>query len=284
MFSRLRTHVNAATVVAIVALVFAMTGGAFAVGGHNDKSANAGSEAGAKRTGIRVASGLGLQRLALGGSTERTAVVAVKAKGKAGPRGPAGPAGPSGPEGKPGPAGKEGPAGPEGPKGNTGPAGKEGPPGQQGPAGKQGYPGHAGFTETLPPGKTETGAWSIAAPAGAFASTAISFPIPLAERLEGSGCSEKKAPCQVHWITSGKQTTECPGSAEKPEATIGNLCVYLVELKGKPSSPTPTIFSPASFLQEGSGLTGAVIFFGQAEGEELSASGDWAVTAPEAEK
>lgn len=248
MISRIRTHLNAATLVAIIALVFAMTGGALAVGGH-------------------------------GGGARATA--SAKGKGKAGPRGPAGPAGK---EGKPGPEGKQGPSGKEGPPGKEGSEGKQGPAGKEGPAGRQGYRGESGFVETLPPGKTETGTWSFAAPSEADIFVSISFPIRLAEALQGSGCSGKTTPCQVHWITSGTKTTECPGSAQKPEAAIGNLCVYEGQMMGKPSRVPPTIFSPNSFLQEGAGTTGAVVLFGSAEGGEASGAGDWAVTAPEEEK
>ena len=103
MFQRVRKHINPATILALVTLVFAITGGAFA--------ATRGSS---HATLIAT-----------------TAKAKAKAKTKAGPRGPAGkngaagPAGPTGPTGPTGPAGLGG-TGPQGPAGSAGPAGPAG--------------------------------------------------------------------------------------------------------------------------------------------------------------
>jgi hypothetical protein len=86
--------------------------------------------------------------------------------------------------GKPGPAGAQGPAGPAGApgaKGDAGTAGTNGTNGTNGTDGAPGAPGLTGFTETLPSGKTETGAF-VAGPygEGVIATRApISFAIPL---------------------------------------------------------------------------------------------------------
>src|ERR1700735_4554795 len=114
MFSSIRKYLNPTTAVAFVALIFAMTGGAFAM---NTSGSNA-------RTGARDA------QLAPSGSPLATAAKGkAKSKTKAGPRGPAGPVGKTG---------ATGPAGATGPTGATGPGGPQGP---QGPAGANGTNG-----------------------------------------------------------------------------------------------------------------------------------------------
>jgi len=104
MFSALRRrmHVSPATAIATLALVFAMTGGAYAAGKY------------------------------LITSTKQISPKVLKAlKGKAGPAGAAGAQGPAGPAGKEGPVGKEGPAG-KGERGEKGEKGETGATGQTG--------------------------------------------------------------------------------------------------------------------------------------------------------
>ena len=104
MFQAIRKHLNPTTVVAFVALVFAMTGGAFAASGGSG-----GGGTGSK-TIASVTRGAG------GNPISTTAKSKAKPKTKAGPRGPAGPAGKNGATGVTGPAG---PAGATGAKGET---------------------------------------------------------------------------------------------------------------------------------------------------------------------
>lgn len=92
MFIKLRTKFGVPGIVSVIALVFAMFGGAYA----------ASSDGGGKAT--------------------------ASAKAKKGPRGPRGPKGPPGPAGPQGPAGPKGDKGDPGPQGNEGPQGKEGSP------------------------------------------------------------------------------------------------------------------------------------------------------------
>jgi hypothetical protein len=122
MLSPLRNRFGIPGVISVIALVFAMFGGAYAA--SNDSGGKATSSAKAKR----------------------------------GPRGPKGPAGPAGPTGPAGPAGAKGDTGAQGPQGEPGP---QGPAGPQCPAGKDGKDGETGFTETLPSGETETGTWLV---------------------------------------------------------------------------------------------------------------------------
>src|SRR5579862_4067412 len=131
MFSamRRRIRVTPATVIAGLALVFAMSGGAYA----------------AKKYLIT--------------STKQISPSVLKAlQGKAGAAGAQGAAGPAGPVGPAGPAGKDGANGTNGANGKDGVAGKDGATGKTGttgPAGKEGSPWTAGGT--LPSEATETG-------------------------------------------------------------------------------------------------------------------------------
>ena len=90
---RKRVHFGPATAIAFLALVFAITGGAFAATGGNG-----------------------------GGSSHATLIASAakaKSKVKVGPRGPAGPAGKNGANGANGAAGPQGPQGPKGENGTT---------------------------------------------------------------------------------------------------------------------------------------------------------------------
>jgi hypothetical protein len=151
MFSTLRTRFGIPGVISVIALVFAMFGGAYAA---------TNSSGGGKAT--------------------------ASAKAKKGPRGPKGATGPAGPVGPAGQAGPAGPAGPAGSPGKEGPSGKEGTAGKEGKQGKEGSPWTAGGT--LPSGKTETGTWGFdeTAKDGHATSVAapISFPIPLSASIE----------------------------------------------------------------------------------------------------
>lgn len=291
MFKRARKHLTPSTFIALIALVFAVTGGAFAAGSH----------------------GNGAQATASTASTHALAAKA-KSKAKAPARGPAGPkgatgatgaTGPAGPAGATGPAGGTGPAGPQGPQGNTGANGNNGEPGVAGTSvtsktvatssatcedrggseftagntkttacnGKEGSPWTAGGT--LPAEKTETGTFAVRGTASASSevrSTAISFPIPLAV-----------APEEVeHIAVGGSPTTGCAGSAEEPKAAPGFLCIYEGEasLAHKGGLNYYNTINPAGGVV---GTTGGLILFSTATpttpGEEVTAEGTWAVTA-----
>ena len=99
MFSALRKQITPTTVVAFMALVFAITGGAFAASsGGGDKGSNA---------------------------TASVVPLAGAAKSKAKPKAKAGPRGPAGPAGKNGANGAAGPQGPGGRQGRNGRGGRE---------------------------------------------------------------------------------------------------------------------------------------------------------------
>jgi hypothetical protein len=287
MLSPLRNRFGIPGVISVIALVFAMFGGAYA--------ATNGS-GGGKAT--------------------------ASAKGKAGPRGPrgkTGPAGPAGPAGPQGPAGANGKDGASGQNGAPGAKGKsvvllnEAPGncgiaggftyevegsgeenevcnGEEGEEGPEGEPGAIHPGETLPHEATETGVWST----GFFSPGAvpphenerillpISFTVPLAAELDKS---------HVHFIKkNGKEVTGtgpftevtptlCLGTAAAPSAVAGNLCVYgAKEDFSKTSSAFIGKPGETSFIV-GASKAGATLGM-VIEEEEATGWGTWAVTAP----
>jgi hypothetical protein len=218
MYRHIRKHLTPSTLIAFVALVFALTGGAFAASNHNGSGSNPTASAGGRA----------------GASNPLLATAAkAKAKTKAGPRGPAGPkgaAGATGAAGVTGPAGATGPVGAQGPQGTAGINGTDGANGATGATGATGSPWTAGGT--LPAGSTETGTWMASVrrtskeeveqqSSGEFGSVqaTISFPIPLTEEptphyIETKEVEEEKLPAG------------CKGTPVKPEAEPGNLCIF----------------------------------------------------------
>jgi hypothetical protein len=284
MFQRVRKHLSPATILAFTALVFAMTGGAFA-------ASSSGGGSGAKAS-----------------ASVTPPAIAAKAKKKAAPKSTRGPAGPAGKNGAPGATGPAGPAGPAGAAGATGAtgAGTPGATGNTGPEGKPGESvtvtqitkapcpeggsefknatgtGHAcngktGFTSTLPAGKTETGVWSVnIAKAGEaeplYVVAPLSFSIPLASPLVETA---------THFIKAGEAVPAgCKGTVEQPEAEEGNLCVFTtyeehVEL-GALENPASRELGAAA---QGANLLLVVSHAPHVEGK-VAGQGTWAVTAP----
>jgi len=273
MFSTLRTRFGIPGVISVMALVFAMFGGAYA--------ANNSSSDGGKAT--------------------------ASAKAKKGPRGPKGPKGDTGPAGPAGPQGAKGDNGAAGSNGSPGADGKSAETasfsGAKGGCtegglevksasptafvcnGVKGTNGTTGFTSTLPSGKTETGVWEIAPlPAGKiFTWLSISFPIPLA------------AKAQVHLITiEDTSTPECPGSHQEPVAAKGHFCLYQIPtFLGEPGESEPHIAYGGAFDIEGgpfgkafasnqvgeTSKVGSMVSITEIE-EGSRPRGVWAVTAP----
>jgi len=145
MFSAIRKRVSYANVAMTVALVFAMSGGAYAAGKYLITS-----------------------------TKQIKPSVLAQLKGKSGARGAAG---------APGATGLQGPAGPAGAAGKEGGVGKEGVAGKEGPQGPPGTNGTTGFTETLPKGKTLKGEWAMYAASvdegKPVIGDSVSFGIPL---------------------------------------------------------------------------------------------------------
>jgi Collagen triple helix repeat (20 copies) len=268
MLSPLRNRFGIPGAISVIALIFAMLGGAYAA--SNSGAGKATASAKAKRG-------------------------PKGPKGATGPAGPQGPAGPAGAAGAKGDAGANGAAGAAGEKGATGPTGPTGAKGATGAAGATGATGATGpegspWTAggTLPKEKTETGTWAmsqvhIQAEAVEAAVASISFPIPLSasvpavfldeeetwEEAETGGCK---------WEVGNKDAT--------PEAPAGKLCVFteIQRMTNASFGPSPIQPIPGTEIESGrAGPEGAFIkvFLGGTE-KPATANlwGVWAVTAP----
>ena len=242
MLSPIRKRLTYANVVATLALVFAMSGGAYAA-----------------------------SKFLITSTKQIKPSVLASLKGKSGAAGAAGAQGPAGPGGAQGPAGA---AGKEGAPGKEGPQGKEGVAGKNGTNGKEGSPWTDGGT--LPHEATETGAWALApqppgeSPLPLFAYVSISFNVPLSAPL-GEG--------HTVFVNSGEVGTGgcAGGTAETPTAEAGYLCVYYGQVTG--IAPYQ-IHNPARAEEkDGAGTAGALLLLGPLEHGE-GAAGTWAVTAP----
>jgi hypothetical protein len=209
MLSAIRRRVTYTNVAVTLALVFAMSGGAYAASRYVITST--------KQISPKVLKAL------RGSAGASGAMGAQGAAGVAGPVGPQGPAGAVGVQGEAGAAGtsvtsKES-------KAKLGPC-KEG--GSEFKAtggttyacnGEKGKEGTFGGS-TLPEGKTLTGVWAAsgygeAAETG-FAVSGVSFALPLPSR-----------PNPVIIQENGTPSWECPGTAEAPAAAPGYLCVFV---------------------------------------------------------
>jgi len=199
MFSSLRTRFGIPGVISVIALVFAMLGGAYAA--NNSGAGKATASAKAKRG----------------------------PKGPKGATGPAGPAGPAGAKGDTGAAGSNGSNGSDGAKGATGATGPQGLTGATGatgpigPTGPSGGGGGGGWSDTLPPGKTETGAFAVrglGAPGPEPTVTPISWSIPL---------TTADAAAITQHLTDADGDATCTGSSSNPTAPPGMICLYVIE-------------------------------------------------------
>jgi hypothetical protein len=264
MFSTLRKRIStkrpepfgkAGLTVAILALVFAMVGGAYA--------ANNTATASKAKAGPR-------------GKT-----------GKTGPAGATGPAGPAGPAGAKGDKGDAGSPGAPGTPGESVTVTKltgtqcEGQPGAKFTVGAQeakacnGKPGLTGFTETLPSEKTETGTFFAEAGVAAkeeVVHTAISFPIPLTKPATSGQAAHAE-------YVATTPTANCPGSAEAPTAEPGYFCVYSFH-EFEENVAAASFLNIENFTQSTfASRFGDVLSLESHEAGTVRATGSWAVTA-----
>jgi hypothetical protein len=263
----LRNRFGIPGVISVMALVFAMFGGAFAASQSND-------------AGKATAS----------------------ATAKKGPRGPKGATGPAGAAGSQGPAGPQGPKGDNGTPGSPGSPGSNGqgittavePPfgncgdqegvkivsssgtnyvcsGVIGGPGPEGSPWTVGGT--LPAGATLKGNWAFNAdksdeasppPPQEFIVAPISFGLPLSMALDAA---------HAIYVTTlnNPDPTNCPGNVGDPKAASGYLCVY------------EGVVTRQMGLMEinrdmGGGKTGATLLFSPPNADGGIGLGSWAVT------
>jgi len=254
MFSTLRNRFGIPGVISVIALVFALIGGAWAAsgsGGHGKATASAGK------------------------------------RGPRGPRGPAGPAGaqgPAGPQGAAGANGKDGGAGAQGPTGPTGATGEKGANGLKGSSGATGPTGPTGDTGpegspwtdggTLPSGETEAGVWAAYESKAEFELFApISFPIPLAAPSEEAYVL---APGEIEKEEGPGFEAGCTGSVENPTAPAGVLCAYIAEEENAYTFGFTVFKGEIGYQRSGTLVRPQV----KTNGQTAYINGSWAVTAP----
>ena len=246
MLSPLRNRFGIPGVISVIALVFAMFGGAYAA--SND-----------------------------GGNATSSA------KAKKGPRGPRGPAGPAGAAGPVGPAGAKGDKGDTGPKGDKGDKGDTGAKGEKGAKGDKGEPWTAGGT--LPVGEALTGEWSadVSSVVGAAETeqrTTISLPLPLPAPVTAVYMDKAETEAEAEKEGCKWEYTEPTALPEAPE---GTLCVFTIFDSGSNNYALNFITSLPNVefsLFEEAGPVGATMWWGATGAEPaLHKAGVWAVTA-----
>jgi hypothetical protein len=272
MFKAVRRRMSYANVVATLALLFAMSGGALAA-----------------------------SKFIITSTKQIKPSVLAQLKGKNGKNGAAGAQGPAGPAGSAGPQGLVGPAGKDGASGNNGVGAstaafagaqhgcKEGGVEVKSASaptflcnGEKGTNGQTGFTEMLPKGKTETGVWDLThlEPASEVSFLVpISFSIPLETGGKAYFIDQKES-----FEKKGEVVTEsgCTGSAFDPTAPEGELCVYanLEVLSNVARGPVlESIEAAGSFTEHTFGKSGAFVEYEFAANGSAYLSGGWAVTA-----
>lgn len=291
MFSRLRERLansGPAMVVAVIALIVALCGGAFAASASKTKK---------KSGGVVI--------------TKLSQISASVRKQLQVP----GPAGPAGPAGQPGAKGDAGAQGGQGAKGDPGAKGDQGDPGvgvvvddisvgdfdhcnelggaevrreDENPGDGidvcNGSSGSAG--DTLEPGKSETGVYATqtSAESGAFGIwAAISFPRPLTDdtrdvvstHVEYGPFEESTTPS----VEEEEFFEVCPGTYRSPKAAPGYLCIFENQTVAKYNTTfVGAKFGPTAALA-GVHNAGTYLEFAPNEAAELAiAAGSYAVT------
>jgi pilus assembly protein FimV len=276
MFSTLRTRFGIPGVISVIALVFAMLGGAYAA--NNSASGGKATASAKAKKGPRGP------------------------KGATGPAGPAGPAGPQGAKGDTGAAGSNGTAGSPGSAGQGVTVADESPGancinggqkltsasgtdyvcnGEQGTPGANGEPWVAG---TAPPGVVLKGTWSVHssnAAAGEALPIPFSFGVPVDYTNGVAG---------VRFTTGGpSDPLGCTGSAQNPTPMpspepetfpAGIICAYIAQKTANVQfAPSGAINSNPLTFQSGAG-TVAYVTVALGQPGLFDASGSWAVLTP----
>jgi hypothetical protein len=270
MISRIREQLGpAGFVIAVIALIAALGGGAYAASG---------GLTGKQKKEVKKIAQTEAKKFATGG--------------------PVGPAGATGPQGAPGAAGAKGDAGTQGIQGNPGTPGTPGAPGTsvvssvENPGANCASGGSkfvAGASTTyacngksasgvLQTGESVTGTWLFQGNGGSEQFSAVSFPRP----LTGAAAATITT---AHFSTEEATAFEaaCTGTIDEPKAEPGALCFW-INPASKRLTP-PLVYSPESDLFEetieasGIGANGVLLYY-----EGLSATqyvgGTYAVSAP----
>ena len=260
MLSRMHQRLGTAGfVIAIIALVAAMTGGAYAALTPADKRV-------VKKEAKKFSKKFSKQFAKPG---------PAGAPGAQGPKGDTGAAGTNGTNGTNGADGADGTDGTDGTDGKNGnsvvltneAAGANCADGGvkvevQNTVGSTKYVcnGETGFTETLPPGETLKGRFG-ATPAQSLVT--LSYNIPLADgKVPTFNVIKEDETALVGSVDN------CPGTAADPEADPGNLCLY--------AQAENEVSSVNAFFETEEGITFSAGFLG-VDGILI---GSWAVTAP----
>jgi hypothetical protein len=249
--------------VAVVAMLIALTGGAFAAAGAlNAKQKK---------------------------EVKKIAQTEAKKFATAGPAGPQGATGAPGPKGDQGVEGKRGADGASGKSVEVAPIATEDPfeceerggalvKEEGAPSGIEVCSGEAGAKgepwapdNTLPPGATETGAWAFTGTAsdtnGIRVALTLPVQFPFALKAE-----------HVHFSTEAGFATPCPGTAAAPIAEPGELCVYDNTQEEITGTTFDGIYKIASLEAKGLNRGGAMLVFTAPTGA-ASGSGSFAVQA-----
>jgi hypothetical protein len=264
MLSPLRNRFGIPGVISVIALVFAMMGGAYAA--TNDGGSGSATASAKKKNKKGKQGGLnGKQKNQVRNISKQEA----RKFANSNPGAPGAP-GPQGPAGLPGANGNDGQSGADGDDGGTGATGatgETGATGATGATGEDGSPWTAGGT--LPSGETETGGWAFGTTAGeGLQFVAISWPIPLPASIPVSN---------THYVETS--TAECPGTAAAPAAEPGHLCVYQGSLTDAIAAPFGTIQKLSGPAENGADAFGARVAL-VAIAPEAQGNGTFAVTAP----
>jgi len=250
MLSAIRRPISFVGLIAALALVLAMGGGAWAA-----------------------------KRYLIQSTNQISPSVLKQLKGKRGPAGPQGLVGPQGPIGQPGPKGDPGPPGEKGLNGSSVSIAKLNPGDTNCKEGGTKFT-VSGVTPTfacngspwtdegtLPSEATETGMWSVGTTPGGPPQQylSIGFAIPLEEPIEEAN---------VHYIeTEGEDATDCPGDVEHPAAAPEQLCLY------QATAVNMEELHPALLSQGGAIVIAAPTLEAIEEGFPVFGFGSWAVAA-----
>lgn len=247
MLSRIHNKLGTAgLVVAIVALVAALGGAAYAASDNH-----------------------------LSGGEKKEVKKIAKSVAKPGPTGAKGATGLAGPAGKDGAKGATGPKGPTGEKGEKGEKGPKGDKGATGPKGPTGATGASVLCEgALCSGISEYGTWSLHKEASGLIFSDISYTTLYS--------SEEKGP-KIHFVPyeegSGVGGEGCEGGTwQVPVAEPGNLCIYEGELNN--GYTYEEFFTGFATPPNTKAAAAGAVFVVKAGAGGATGFGTWALTAP----